>query len=224
MSNVTPQSPKQSVRKQAAGALERIGEVERNVMMITSVVNRSFSNFQQQQSALTETVDAIVSILGEDTVANAVVVARQEKATQQAEQRKAAVTEAVAKGLLVAEQTIRPAVVEPGEEGQQEKVLEPGSTVASVMLDKSGEEIPGTYYVMPMSQVKPEFRKQLEGKEVGYMIANEEPVLDDKGQPVMLEGKPTMATVNTAKILGVYKEVPPKAPSAPAATESSSVQ
>lgn len=200
---------KQSVRKQAAGALERVAELEQqmafvheSIPKITLSINRRLEVLQNQISHATEILDAVVSVLGEDVISNAIQANRIQKAIQEAEALKARVTAAVEKGSLVPVDTVTE--VKLDENGN---IIERGSFVEGTEFDAQDEELPPGYVFLQMAEIWPDTRKLLSNAKIGtevptFKFEKGAIVRDEQGNPVPSGGK--------FVIRAIYNQAEPK--------------
>lgn len=213
----SPQSPKQSMRKQVAGTFARIDELENGLTNLSVAVDRAFQRLQeqinqqlsrinQQLSQKIEIVDALVDLLGEDTVLNAIEVNRVNRTNEQTEAIRQRVVSYLETGKFVAEEIVRDATL--GEDGKSP--TSPGSYVAIQNLDSEGKEVLGGYICQPMATLKPEFKTPFIGKSVGFECS------DNTKHPV--EGKEPQE--GKLVLVGIYELVTPKAPEAPVTAAS----
>lgn len=208
MQNGVPKQ-KLSARKQAGEIITRVTEMEEALPQIINAVNRGIGTLQNQLSHNVEIVDALVAILGEETVNAQIEQNRRDRAIAEGEARKQAVVQAQETGRLVAEETIRAAVPAPNANNLQPqdpaRWTDVGSFVSTIEFDANGDELPGSYRCLSLAGIQKEFSAALEGKQVGFEMpvplrdGNQKPILDAAGKPV----------IGLIRVVGIYKRMPP---------------
>jgi two-component sensor histidine kinase len=98
--------PKQGIRQAQRNALQRIEELETNLMNVFGAVQQALNGSDQRINALAEILDAVVAELGAETVNARVVEGRKTRAQENADKSKAALAEAVEKGQYKAVEVI----------------------------------------------------------------------------------------------------------------------
>ena len=148
--------PKQGLRAAQRNALQRIEELETNLMNVFGAVQQALNGTDQRINALAEILDAVVAELGAEVVNGRVVEGRKARALEQAEKSKAALAEAVEKGQYRAVEVITDKTLIVGKE-----------------LDKEGKEVFPGYVQLAYTSIKPEFQEKLLGKGVGASFDTE---------------------------------------------------
>jgi oligoendopeptidase F len=156
--------PKQGLRQAQRNALQRIEELETNLMNVFGAVQQALNGSDQRVNALAEILDAVVAELGPETINTRVVEGRKARALEQAEKSKAALAEAVEKGQYKAVEVITDKTLIVGKE-----------------LDKEGKEVFPGYVQLAYSSIKPEFQEKLLGKGVGASFETESGKFDVTG-------------------------------------------
>lgn len=194
-----PTAPKPSQRQKARDLSARVDSLETTLEEMAQeaipqfmfVTDQRMGVFQNQQSHQAEIIDALVGLIGEDNVLNAIAQNRLSVQVKRAEERRARVLKALEDGKIEPEEVIRG--VKTNEKGEVE---DGGSYIAFVTLDAKGVEIPYSYACVPVGKlVKPEHQLAVAGQKAGFEI--EVDVADERGQP---QGKGKMV------LLGVYKD------------------
>lgn len=214
MNRTLPTPPKTSNRQQARDLSARLDSVEQKVSELNEMLpqfmfatDRSVSTIQNQTSHWAEIQNALVAIIGEETVIKKIEELRLAQAVKEAEQRRARVVQALEQGKIEAEETVRGVV-----RNEKGEVTDEGSIIALVEFDTEGKEIPYSYACVPVAKIsKPETQAALAGQKPGF-----EWELEFKDE----EGKATGK--GKAVLLGVYKRkaLPPPPAVAPVAPEA----
>jgi len=144
-------SPKQGVRARERNALERIAALEGDLSGLMTGVQSAITELEKRILGAAEVVDALVRIMGQETVEAAVVAARDERAATQATDAKAGLEKALAAGQVV----------------PSDHVSE-NSIIVGVENDKDGAAIKPGYIQLSMQGVKPEFKEKMLGQAVGF--------------------------------------------------------
>jgi hypothetical protein len=147
--NTTP--PKQGVRARERNALERIAALEGDLSGLMSGVQSAISELEKRILGASEVIDAVVRIVGQDTVEAAVLAARDERAATAAKEAKEGLDKAIAAGQVVAGTMI-------GE----------NSIIVGVENDKDGAALKPGYIQLSMAGVKPEFKEKMLGQAAGF--------------------------------------------------------
>lgn len=160
MNPVTPISNRQSA-KDAFGRLtsleKRVADVEQTISRVLMAVNQVIANLNKDVGDVAEKLEAVVSILGPDEVAQAVGELRAQALRDAAEKTKADIAKAVTEGKLL----------------KAEAVTDEKSLIVGKEVQKDGTEVPPGYSAVRFLQLKPEYRTKLTGKKVGDVIETE---------------------------------------------------
>ena len=148
---MTNTPPKQGVRARERNALERIAALEGDLSGLMSGVQSAITELEKRILGASEVIDAVVRIVGQDTVEAAVLAARDERAATQATQAKEGLEKALAAGQLV-----------PG------TTIGDNSVIVGVENDKDGAPIKPGYIQLSMAGVKPEFKEKMLGQVAGF--------------------------------------------------------
>ena len=148
---MTNTPPKQGVRARERNALERIAALEGDLSGLMSGVQNAITELERRVMTASEVIDAVVRIVGQETVEAAVIAARDERAATAATQAKEGLEKALAAGQLV-----------PG------TVIGDASVIVGVECDKDGAAIKPGYIQLSMQGVKPEFKEKMLGQAVGF--------------------------------------------------------
>ncbi len=154
-----------SARNQAVNALEKVDNLEAKVgefQTTLSAVMRAMSNgltqiqsqAQEQITALSEQIEAVIRILGAPQVATTIDAMRIERVEAVAAQSKANIAVAIAEGKLVTAE-----------------IVDEESIVTGIEYQASGDVVPGGgYAAMKFTEIKPEFRDAMKGQKVGVKV------------------------------------------------------
>jgi hypothetical protein len=148
---MTNTPPKQGVRARERNALERIAALEGDLSGLMSGVQGAITELEKRILGASEVIDALVRIVGQETVEAAVLAARDERAATQATQAKEGLDKAIAAGQVVSGTVI-------GE----------NSIIVGVENDKDGNPVKPGYIQLSMLGVKPEFKEKMLGESVGF--------------------------------------------------------
>jgi hypothetical protein len=132
---------------------KRIDAIEQDIPRILGGVNDGFTRLSSQLSELTEIVNALVSLVGEDDVAKSVTESRIAKAQQESDAAKAALAQAVTDGKYKATDVITEKSVIVGNEKNKEGVTIP----------------PGRAQLL-FTKLLEEFREKMLGQKVGFTV------------------------------------------------------
>ena len=148
-----PVNVKPSARKQAKDALSRIDALEKTVEDLQSGVANVVSSMNNALESVLGSIDALVEIVGPETVAAKIAELKEKKDLKQLQDMKDAVAAALEKGTLVVTDSI------------QEKTL-----VIGQELDAEGKPAGLGRVQLPFEGFKPKFQEQILGKPVGTDI------------------------------------------------------
>jgi len=148
---MTNTPPKQGVRARERNALERISALEGDLGSLFSAVQNAVGELEKRIVTASEVIDAMVRVLGQDVVEQAVITAREERAAEAAVKAKEGLDKALAAGQL------KPI----------EKIAE-DSIITGVESDKDGVPLKPGYVQLQVSGVKPEYKEPMIGQGVGY--------------------------------------------------------
>lgn len=132
---------------------KRLDALEQDIPRILTGINEGFTRISTQLSELTEIVNAVVFLVGEEDVAKAVTDARIAKAKQESEAAQAALEKAVADGQFKASETITET-----------------SIIVGTEKDKDGTVIPPGRAQLQFAKLLPKFKEELLGKTVGFVV------------------------------------------------------
>lgn len=139
--------------KRTSNALDRLDAVEKTIPDLISAINNSLGGLNQQLNAQGEVLEAVVSLLGQETVQNTIKETRERKATELMEQEKKAMEELKASGAIAASETVTEKSIIVGRE------FNPDGSVRH----------PGRAQV-PFARVDQNFKEALLGKSVGFVM------------------------------------------------------
>ena len=139
--------------KRTSNALDRLDAVEKTIPDLISAINNSLGGLNQQLNAQGEVLEAVVSLLGQETVQNTIKETRERKATELMEAEKKALEELKNAGTVVA----------------VEKVTEKTVIVGREFTPDGSVRHPGRAQV-PFSRVDQNFKEGLLGKGVGFVL------------------------------------------------------
>jgi hypothetical protein len=146
-----------SLRGRTINQEARIAALEQDLPKLLGSVNDAFMRISTQQSELTEIVNALVALVGEEDVAKAVMEARMARVQQESDASKAALDKAVTEGKVVAIPAITDASIIVGvEKAKDGTVKHPGRAQIG------------------FSKLLPDFQKMLLGQAVGFTVATPE--------------------------------------------------
>lgn len=212
MNKINPAAPKQSVRAQARDLNTRVKDLEEAFPQFVFSTDRAVGTMQNQLSHNTEIQNALVALIGEEQVISKIEELRILAEIKKAENRRAQVTDALEKGKIEPEETVRAVVFneEIKDENNPARVVDPGSYVAFVEFDPEGVEVPYSYACVPLAKLKNvEHQKALTGQKTGFEL------------PVEFKLDGQSAGTGKMVLLGVYKKnpnwKPPEAPKPEAA-------
>jgi hypothetical protein len=147
--NQTP--PKQGVRARERNALERIAALEADLSGLMSGVQNALTELERRVMTASEVIDAVVRVVGQETVEASVLAARDERAAAAAVQAKEGLDKALEAGQVV-----------PG------TVIGDNSIIVGVESDKDGVALKPGYIQLSMAGVKPEFKEKMVGQSAGF--------------------------------------------------------
>lgn len=159
MANKTPTPPKQGVRARERNALQRIEQLEQDLMNLAQGAQNGLNSLQTRINQSAEILDAVVGVLGKETVEAAVEQARAQVREDNAKAAKEALEAALKDGKLAAV---------PGDVGAGDK-----SILTGVEYDKDGKPVHPGYVQLAFASVKPEYQEKLRGKGVGFKFETE---------------------------------------------------
>jgi len=103
----TPQTQDNRINaKRTANALDRIDGIEQTLSAIIPQINNSFANMSRQQESQGEVLEAVVTILGQDTITATVKANRDARALATMEAEKKGLEELKANGTLAAVEVV----------------------------------------------------------------------------------------------------------------------
>lgn len=155
--NSVPTPPKQGVRARERNALERISGLESDFARLVQGASGAINEVNSKIDTLSETLAAVVDILGRETVQKAILDARIRRMEENAQQSKDALAKAVE-----AKQVEAVEIIEDGD-----------FIITGVEKDKEGKPLPPGYVQVPFSSIKPEFKEKLVGQVVGFSFETE---------------------------------------------------
>lgn len=145
-------------------AMDRLNAIEQKVEAteaefprLVSNINGAFTQINQNLDGLTEIVNAVVAILGEDAVSKALATHREQKELAKVEATKAAISQLRENGQLV-----------------EALVVSEKSMIVGVEKSKDGEVMAPGYVQLQFPQFKPEFQAKLLGQSVGFVLETAE--------------------------------------------------
>lgn len=151
-----PTPPKQGVRARERNALERLEQIERDLINVVGSIQKALDELNQRFSAVAEVLDATVATLGEETINQRIVDTRKERSDKQVADAKAALEKAVADGKL-----------SPCESVNDK------SYITGIERDKEGKPLEPGYTQLNFAAVKPEYQEKLRGQKVGAKLETE---------------------------------------------------
>jgi hypothetical protein len=154
MSN--PLVRQQSLRKQTRSALERIEVLEQMHERLVVGIDGILNQLNTRLSAIEETLEAVSGIIGPEQIANLIVENRKRRSEDAAAAAKAALDDAIAKGIMA-----------PAE------VIGENTLVVGRETDKDGNQVGASRIQLAFMGIKPQFRDQLLGKGVGTKLTTE---------------------------------------------------
>lgn len=131
----------------------RLDALEKDIPNILSGVSEGFMKLSGQLNELTEIVNALVGLVGEEDVAKGVTEARIAKAQEQSDSAKAALEKAVAEGKFEASETINET-----------------SVLVGIEKTKDGTVIPPGRAQLQFGTLLPDFKEQLLGQKIGFTV------------------------------------------------------
>lgn len=132
---------------------KRLDNLEGQMAELMDALNKVLSNQSRQIQEAVETLNAIVAHIGADKVAQIIVDERNKKAAEEAEGKKKTVAQLMQSGLLT-----------------KNEVITEKSIVTGRELDLNGEVVPPGYAQVQVATLKPEFKNQLLGQKVGFVL------------------------------------------------------
>lgn len=141
------------IAKRTVNALERLDQVEKTIANLTSAINNSLMTLNNQTNAQGEVLEAVVAVLGNESIDEKIKELRVQKATEAMEAEKSALEALKASGEIVATQKVTDKSVIVGKEFNQD-----GSV-----------RVPGRVQVA-FQRIDAKFQPDLLGKEVGNTI------------------------------------------------------
>lgn len=149
----TQTAAKLSASKAAKSALERIGELEGQFYNLSFGTAQGFEGVQQDMSAHSEFIEAVVDLVGKEKVEERMKSNRVKRATEKMEQMRSKLDQAVADEIML------PIVA-----------VTPTCLVVGTQKDGKGEVIPPGRAQVAFSEFAPDVAKLFEGKEVGTVV------------------------------------------------------
>jgi hypothetical protein len=148
-------SEKQAKAERAAQKplLKRLADIEADLTGLVDALNKSLTLVEQRLGNLDEVTNAVVGIVGVQSVQEAITAMHVKKAKADADAQAKALLMAVDKGLVI-----------------KSELLTEKSVIFGRELDKDGNEVPPGRVQMLYGQIKEEFRAALLGKPVGTQI------------------------------------------------------
>lgn len=131
----------------------RLDALEKDIPNILSGVSEGFMKLSGQLNELTEIVNALVGLVGEEDVAKGVTEARIAKAQEQSDSAKAALEKAVTEGKFEASETINET-----------------SVLVGIEKTKDGTVIPPGRAQLQFGTLLPDFKEQLLGQKIGFIV------------------------------------------------------
>lgn len=153
------------IAKRTTNALDRLDQIEKVLPELISGINNSFGGISQQVNAQGEVLEAVVGLLGKETIEAALKENRERKATEVMESEKKALEELKTAGAIAV----------------TEKVTEKSIIVGREYNPDGTLRHPGRAQV-PYSRVDANFKEKLLGQVAGFVLE-----LPNKGKFEILE-------------------------------------
>lgn len=157
MTNSVSTPPKQGVRARERNALERIGALEQDLGSLFTAVQSAVGELEKRIVTASEVLDAMVRVLGQDVVEQAVLAAREERAEEAAKNAKEGLAKALEAGQVVVADKV-----------------EDDSIITGVEFDKDGNPVKPGYVQLSMQSVKPEYKEKMLGQSVEFKFDTSE--------------------------------------------------
>jgi len=140
-------------QKNARNAMQRVEALEKIIPNIISATNQSLNQLQQQLAQSVEIMDALIQILGEETVGKVMQENRQFRNQKALEEAKARVAAEVDSGALKPAETVGP-----------------NSRIVFQELDANGKALEPGRAEFDVSKMLEPFRTEVQGKKAGDSI------------------------------------------------------
>lgn len=140
--------------KRTSNALDRLDQVEKTLPSLISAINNSLGQMNGQLNSQGEVLEAVVELLGQDTVSGKIKENRERRATETMEAEKKALEELKSRGDLVA----------------VEKVTEKGLIVGREYNPDGTVRHPGRAQVA-FQRVDDQFKAGLKDQAVGFVLS-----------------------------------------------------
>lgn len=151
-----PTPPKQGVRQRERNALERLEQMERDLISVVGSIQKALDELNQRFSAVAEVLDATVATLGSDVINQRILDTRKERSDKQVADAKAALEKAVTDGKL------SPAIA-----------VSEKSYITGIERDKEDKPLDPGYTQLNFAAIKPEYQEKLRGQKVGAKLETE---------------------------------------------------
>lgn len=184
---------KPGIRGQTRDALNRILDLEQSIPQLVAAVNKAVNTVRNQIGHLAEQVDAVVSILGEETIVKSIQDNRVAKLLAETESRKNAIQASVDSGVLKVVDEVYPIVTD-----ETGKVTAHGPFIEGAEFDAEGKPMLPGWVFLRLSELHPETQESLIGKKAGDSVptfktksenGNNIVIKDESGKPELSGGK-----------------------------------
>lgn len=138
--------------KDARTIAQKVEGLEQTIPALIRSIGKSLDEFKAKQDFMAEWMDAVVGVVGLEKVQEAVLETRAKRAQAECDAAKADVVAQKAAGNLV----------------NLDKVEDECFVILTEVVNDTNAPVGPGWFKMHMSELKPEFRELLKGKEVGY--------------------------------------------------------
>lgn len=142
-----------SLRQRTKNALERIDGLEQQMVKLIEGLNTAFDQINRKLGTLEDSLEAVVTILGVETVAQSITEIRLKRAEDAATQEKEKIKALVEAGIYATAETVSDKSIVVGRESDAEGKISPPGFVKADFRD-----------------IKPELKEKFLGQTVGFKL------------------------------------------------------
>lgn len=151
-------SDARSLKEQVAALKEQVTAIESTIPALIRSVGKNMDEIKTKVDFMAEWMDALVGVVGLESVQEAILTSRTKKAVEAAEAAKAELAALKASGEMV----------------NLDVVEDDVTLVLSEVKNDTNEPVGPGWFKLHTSELKPEFKELLKGKPVGYSERREE--------------------------------------------------
>jgi len=144
---------KDRAAKKNKNALEKIKDLEESFPMLVNGVNETTKELRKSQAAMNETLQALVDLLGAESVATKIMEHRKQRQEANTASEKAALTQALEQNVI----------------RETDKVAE-RTVITGVETAPDGTMVGAGYIQLPYDQFVPSVKEQLLGQSKGFKL------------------------------------------------------